>query len=110
MVGDYDRSQEWRGDGYMSCAAALRNACNMTHGMAAAHVKLAAKLERLPELADAFAAGKISRQHAHAIADAYTPERAEALDTVTGALVDAAKRVNAKDLRALVKHVTDAID
>jgi len=110
MVREYDRSQEWRGDGYLSAAAALRNACNMTHGAASGHVKLAAKLEKLPDVANAFAEGGLSRQHAYAIAEAYTVERADALDGIASALVEAAKDVNPKDLRALVKHVTDAID
>jgi len=82
----------------------------MTHGAAAGHVKLAAKLEQLPDVADAFAQGELSRQHAYAIADAYTVERADALDGIAPALVAAAKDVNLSDLRSLVKHATDAID
>lgn len=110
MVRAYDRSEEWRADGYGSAAAALRDACKMSSGTAAAHVKLAAKLERLPNVAHAFAQGELSRQHVYAIADAYTPERAAALDTITPVLVEAAKDVSPKELRALVKHATDAID
>jgi len=82
----------------------------MTHGAAAGHVKLAAKLVQLPDVADAFAQGELSRQHAYAIADAYTVERADALDGIAPALVAAAKDVNPSDLRSLVKHATDAID
>jgi hypothetical protein len=110
MVREYDRSGAWRADGYLSAAAALADTCNMTRGMAAAHLKLAAKLEQLPDVAAAFAEGELSRQHAFAIADAYTPERAATLDGITPTLVDAAKDVNPKDLRSLVKHATDAID
>jgi hypothetical protein len=110
MVREYDRAGEWRADGYLSAAAALRDACKMTTGTAAAHVKLAAKLEQLPDVADAFAQGELSRQHAWAIADAYTSERAAELVAITAVLVDAAKNVNPKDLRSLVKHATDAID
>jgi hypothetical protein len=103
MVREYDRSGEWRADGYFSAAHALRDACKMTRGTAAAHVSLAAKLGQLPDVAKAFAEGELSRQHAHAIADAYTPERAAMLDEITATLVDAAKGVNPKELRSLVK-------
>jgi Domain of unknown function (DUF222) len=79
-------------------------------GAAAGHVKLAPKLEQLPDVADAFAQGELSRQHAYAIADAYTMQRADALDGIAPVLVAAAKDVNPSDLRSLVKHATDAID
>ncbi len=110
MVRAYDRSEDWRTDGYGSAAAALRDACKMTNGTAAGHVKLAAKLERLPEVAHAFAEGELSRQHVYAIADAYTPDRTSALSSITPALVAAAKELSPKELRGLVKHATDAID
>ena len=110
MVREYDRSEQWRADGFLSCAAALRHACKMTHGGAASHVKLAAKLEQLPAVAGAFGEGTLSRQHAHAIADAYTAERADALDGIAATLVAAAQDVNPAELRELVKHATDAID
>jgi hypothetical protein len=76
MVRAYDRSEDWRADGYGSAAAALRDACNMNHGTAAAHVKLAARLEQLPHVADAFSQGELSRQHVYAIANAYVGARA----------------------------------
>ncbi len=110
MVRAYDRSGAWRADGYLSAAAALRAACNMNRGTAAGHVSLAAKLEQLPDVAEAFAQGELSRQHTLAIANAYTPERAPALQSITEALVAAAHDVNPTDLRSLVKYATDAID
>ncbi len=110
MVREYDRSGAWRADGYLSAAAAVRDACNMNRGTAAGHVSLARKLEQLPDVACAFAQGDISREHAYSIASAYTPERASMLESISEALVAAARDVNPTDLRSLVKRATDAID
>src|SRR5271167_3640466 len=72
-VGEYDWSKEWQADGFLSAAAALRSKCRLTHGYAAATVRLARRLESLPATLAVFEAGKISRQHAQVIADAFSP-------------------------------------
>src|SRR5690349_19303988 len=59
-VAAYDRSEEWRADGYLSCAAALRDRCRMSAGAARAALDLARKLVDLPEVAAAFDEGAIS--------------------------------------------------
>ncbi len=109
-VAAYERSEEWRADGYMSAHAALRDACRCTHGAARGHVDLARKLERLARTRDAFARGDISRHHASVIANAYTPERAAAVEECEAVLVDAARRVTPKELAAVVQRMSDAID
>jgi Domain of unknown function (DUF222) len=58
-VAAYDRSDDWRAEGYVSAAAAIRVACNMNTGTARGHVDLARKLEDLPEVADAFGRGEM---------------------------------------------------
>ena len=63
-VAEFDRSGDWRIDNHLNAAAAIRVACRMDHGVAAAHVALARKLEQLPDTAAALAAGEISRRHA----------------------------------------------
>jgi len=73
-------------------------------------VELARKLEQLPEVADAFGSGEVSRAHAQVIANAYTPERASEIANLEGALVDAARAAHPNDLRNVVRYVTDAID
>jgi hypothetical protein len=108
-VGEYDRSKEWQADGFLS-AAALRSKCRLTHGYAAATVRLARRLEDLPATSAAFEAGKISRQHAAVIADAFTPERAQALAGLEEVFATAARRLNPKDLAGVVKVAVDAID
>jgi hypothetical protein len=109
-VAAYERSEEWRADGYMSARAALRDACRMTHGTARGTVDLARKLERLPRTRAAFAAGDISRHHAGAIANAFAPEREHAIEECEPVLVDAARRVTPRELAVVVQRISDAID
>ncbi len=71
-VAAFDRSEEWRAAGFYSAAAALADVCRMDKGVASATVKLARKLEKLPLVAEAFAAGEISERHASVIATAAT--------------------------------------
>ena len=106
----YERSDDWRADGYQSAANALRHACRMNPGVARVHVELARKLEELPEVAAAFGRGEISRAHAQVIASACTPERASEMAGLEGSIVDAAREANPRELFNMVRHVTDAID
>ena len=109
-VAAYDRSDDWRADGYANAANALRHACRMDAGVARGHVVLARKLEDLPEVADAFASGEISRSHAQVIALAYTSERAPQMSEIEGAFVTVARAAEPRELRNVVQHVTGAID
>src|SRR5690348_2106340 len=78
LVAEYDRSGEWQAE-YLSAAHALRDLCRMDRGTAATHVHLARKTAELRVVREAIRDGEISRSHVQAIADAYTPERAEVL-------------------------------
>ena len=110
QVAEYDRSDDWRAEGYVSAANALRHACRMNPGVARGHVELARKLEELPELAEAFDRGEVSRTHAQVIANAYTPERSAELSNLEQPLVDAALEATPRELCHIVRYVTDAID
>jgi len=84
----------------------------MTRPVAAATVRLAVKLARIPATAEAFAAGDISRAHVHRLAGAYTRERAGELyergtDEIWATL---SASVNTDDLAKSIAYVTDAID
>jgi hypothetical protein len=109
-VAEYDRSDGWRADGYLSCAAALRDRCRMSPGNARAAVELARKLTELPRVSEEFSRGDISAAHARAIATAFTPERVAALAPVERELAEAARTHTPQELGALVRYVTDAID
>jgi hypothetical protein len=109
-VRAYDRSEEWQAEGFVSAGSALRAKCHLRPGVANATVHLARKLERLPEASTAFGAGEISRQHAAVIADACTAEREAAIVELEPQLVDAARVAHPRQLYAIVRRVTDALD
>ena len=109
-VARYDRSHDWAADGFVNAGSALRARCNLTPGGASATVHLARKLEQLPATAGAFGRGEISRQHAAAIADAYTPERAHALQAIETQLTDVARLTHPRELRSVVRRYADALD
>jgi hypothetical protein len=106
----YERSGSWQAEGFVSTASALRKKCRMGHGAARGSVVLARKLEVLPEVAAAFAAGEISRAHAEAIAYAHTPDRAEMLENLDREFANLARLVNPARLRDEVKRIVDAFD
>src|SRR5258708_31696032 len=81
-LAEYHHSGDWRAEHYASAAAAIGDVCHMDSGVASAHVNLARKLEKLPEVADAFRCGEISERHATVIATAYAPARAAELSTI----------------------------
>ncbi len=109
-IGAYDRAASYTTDGYTNTAVALRVTCRLDHGVAAGHVKLARKLDLLPDVAEAFAAGDISRAHAAVIADAHTPERASQLTPIEPQFVEIARQHPPRTLRGFVRRVVDAID
>jgi hypothetical protein len=109
-VAEYHRSEEWRAEHFASAAAALSAACRMERGVAQAHVHLARKLEKLPEVAEAFRCGEISAHHASVIATAFTPTRAAEMSTVEDRLVNVARTETPKVLSGVVQRLADAID
>ena len=109
-VGRYDGSCDWAAAGVVSTASALRAKTRCTPGAAHGAIRLARKLEQLPETAASFAAGAITREHAAVIAAPYTPERAAMLDGIEKELVDFARIGTVIELRQVVKRYTDAFD
>src|SRR5204863_6316163 len=79
-------------------------------GEARSMVRLAKRLQHLPETAAAFADGNISRAHAVVIARAHTPERLHALEPFEHIFANAAREVDTDDLRNVIRNVTDAVD
>jgi Domain of unknown function (DUF222) len=109
-VAHLDRTASYIDDGALSAASWLRHHCRLTFGAAAASVRLARKLERLPETAAAFAAGEVSRHHARVLADACTTERGDAVVELEPQLVTAARATDPREFRNLVASVSDALD
>jgi hypothetical protein len=82
----------------------------MDSGVAHAHVNLARKLEKLPDIADAFRAGEISERHAAVVAGAYTTARSAELSTVENRIADVARTETPSVLGQVVRRFTNAID
>ena len=109
-VGEYDRSGAWAADGFANAGVAIARRCRMAPAAAGAVVKLARKLEHLPETANAFEKGEISRQHAEMLTGPCTRARREMLQGVEGELIAFAKLSDPIEFRGAVKRVTDAFD
>ena len=71
-VGEFDRSCAWAPE-FVSPASALRHKTRCSHGHAMRSVRLARKLEALPEVAAAYGAGEITGEHVAEITGPYTP-------------------------------------
>ncbi len=91
-------------------AGSLADGCRLSFGAARRMLDDARRLQELPETLGAFLDGTITDEHARVIAAAYTPARAEVLVDLEPDLVDAARRFTARQLRCVVRRVTDAID
>jgi len=109
-IGGFDRSRVWQTEGFLSAASAVRARTRMTRAQARRAIELAGKVEQLPEVAAAFAAGEISRAHVEQIADGFTPERAEMMRGIERQLVDYARIADPRELRGAVREMTDAFD
>ncbi len=110
VVGEYDRSEQWRADGYGSVEGAIADLCRMDRGVVSVDVKLARKLEKLPVVAEAFAEGAISQRHASVIATAATPARMAEFTNLESEFVEVARKCPPKELADVVRYVTDALD
>jgi hypothetical protein len=110
MVSEYDRSGQWYDEGHHSAAGALRAACRMTGRAARSHVLLARKLQHFPELAAAYEAGEIRREHVEVVTRACTWARRPALQKLEPAFVDIAKRADADVLHTAVRYACGQID
>src|SRR5437016_1109882 len=63
-VEEYDRSEDWIAEGFGTSGTAIREKCRIEPGDASVTLKLGRKLRQLPVVAEAFASGALSRQHA----------------------------------------------
>jgi hypothetical protein len=106
-VEAYDRSEAYRDDGFLTARTAIGTKCRVE---ASGDLALGRKLRNLPHVAEAFARGSISRQHAQALANGYTPERASALAEIEEQLVGLARKYTPRQVGQIVRRYTDALD
>ena len=107
-IRDYELSGAWQAEGFVSTASALRKKCRMANPQGA--VVLARKLDVLPEVAAAFAAGEISRAHVEAIAWAHTPERAAMIEGLDRGFANLARLTSPAHVRDKVQEIVNAFD
>ncbi len=110
MVGEADRREDAPLVDCLTTKAMLQRRVSLSDGAASRALGLARKLPKLSHVADAFAAGHLSKEHAETIARAYTPARADTLAGLEATLVEQAQTMSVEELRSVVKHVTDALD
>ena len=109
-VAEYHHSGDWNTEHYLNAASAIADACRIDTGVAHTYVTMARKLEKLPAVADAYAAGDISGRHAAVIAGAHTRAHADQLSCIDNRLAELAKELKPSELGAVVRRYTDAID
>jgi hypothetical protein len=73
-IAEFDRREGWAGHGLLSCAHWLSWRTGLSPGAAREQVRVARRLEDLPELARAFAAGRVSYSKVRAITRVAEPD------------------------------------
>jgi hypothetical protein len=79
FIGKFDRKDGWGGAGIMSCVHWLNWKCGISYSAARAKVQVARRLENLPLINKAFAAGEISYSKVRAMTRVATDENEEYL-------------------------------
>jgi hypothetical protein len=107
-----DASGAWAHEGSLSTQAWLRRHCRMAPGAAAERVRVARRLEELPEARDAFRSGDIGYAHVRLIAEAVnTSERCRDKGAeAEPILVEAARELDPSRLRRAVEHWRHIVD
>jgi len=97
-------------DGAVTLNAWYRHRTRVDVGEATRRMKVVARLDRFPALAEAFAAGNVTPAHVAAVTTAATPSRMDAMadhdDTLTALAVQAFPR----EVRIAVQRIADHVD
>ena len=101
LVAEFDRREGWAGTGLLSCAHWLSWKIGLSPGTAREYVRVARRLEDLPEIAQAFAAGRMSWSQVRAVTRVAEPD--DGVDWV-----DLARHSSAAQLEQLVRGVRRA--
>src|SRR3712207_7872044 len=74
LIAEFDRREGWAGPGMLSCAHWLSWRIGLSLGTARDQIRVARRLEELPELETAFAAGRVSYSKVRAIIRVAEPD------------------------------------
>jgi hypothetical protein len=100
-IAEFDRREGWAGPGMLSCAHWLSWRVGLSSGTARDQVRVARRLEDLPEVAAAFADGRVSYSKVRAITRVAEPD--DGIDWV-----ELARHSSAAQLDRLVRGVSRA--
>src|SRR4051812_4570825 len=109
-VGAFDRSCAWASENFLNAGLALSSKTRCSRGHAMRSVRLARKLEALPEVAAAYGAGEITGEHVEEITHPYTPRRAAMIEAIETALVDFARDRTPLETRGLMQEVVERFE
>jgi hypothetical protein len=117
VVGAADRRQVQRADGMLTMKSWLTGHCRMSGAEAAGLVRAGRRLDELPELAAAYADGRVSAAHVQVVTAAVTPARVAAaaeagIDTATTdrVLTEAARALGPEDTGRAVRRWVAGVD
>lgn len=97
-------------DAHRATAGVLAEQCGLPQHEARRAVELGRKLEALPEVAKAFAAGELSPAQVAVLARGATPKRIKAFRDVQAQLVALAQQCSLRQLRGAMQRYCDAVD
>src|SRR5262252_471970 len=106
----FDSNQGWVSEGNASTAGWLSEQCRIARSTAWERVRQARRLSELPGTADAFAAGEISHGHVGVITRAAEQIGCEALRDAEPILLEAARRLDARQLRYVTAQLRHCLD
>ncbi len=104
----YERSGGWAEE-QVSCGGWLRTQTTLSHGQAAAQLKVARTQERLPLLAGCWQAGKVSFAHWQAVADGLRLLPEELWAEVDAPLATVAPALTARELGDYLRQLAEAL-
>jgi hypothetical protein len=110
VVRCFDHAEGEALDGLNSLTQWLRYRCRMSAGSASEMVRLARRLEDLPQTAEALASGQIGMAHASHIARAAQQVGAESVRDAEQDLVQHARNLDPDRFRQVVKHFRYCVD
>jgi Domain of unknown function (DUF222)/HNH endonuclease len=96
LVAEFDRREGWASWGCKSCAHWLSYTCALGSGAAREHVRVARRLEELPEIRAAFERGELSYSQVRALSRVATPE-------LEGRLLEIARHSTAAQLERVLR-------
>src|SRR5215472_3385674 len=105
-----DRNQGYAPSGYCSAAGWLNDECRMTRSTAWERVRQARRLAELPATAAAFAAGDVNLAHVSVITRSAEQVGCEALRDAEPILLEAARRLDARQLRYVTAQLRHCLD